>query len=93
MKGGRDYNYGGDCGSMIRFFYKEGFYKIVSKSNHTQVLQIHRNSEAGKLADQVMEERVQELRRQDAEHERKLQERRAKRAAAKAEREKKAQEA
>lgn len=89
MKGGRDYNYGGDCGSMIRFFYKEGFYKIVSKANHAQVLQIHRNSEAGKLADQVMEERVQELRRQDAEEERKRQERRAKRAAAKAAKEQK----
>lgn len=94
MKGGRDYNYGGaNCDSMIRVFYKEGFYKIVSRANQAQVLQMHRNSEAGKLADQVMEERVQELRRQDAEHERKLQERRAKRAAAKAEREKKAQEA
>lgn len=56
----------------------------MSKANHAQVLQIHRSSEAGKLADRVMEERAQELRLQDAEHEHKLQERRAKRAAAKA---------
>lgn len=84
MKAGRDYNCGGDCSEMIRFFYRAGFCKIVSKANHAQLLQLHRNSGAGKLADQVMEERVQELERQDAEHERKLQERRAKRAAAKA---------
>ena len=70
---------------MIRYFYREGFYKIVSKANGAQMLQAHRNSEAGKLADKFMEERVQELRRQDAENERKRQERRAKRAAAKTE--------
>lgn len=64
----------------------------MSKANHAQVLQIHRNSEAGKLADRVMEERVQELRRQDAEEERKRQERRAKRAAAKAAKEQKEQQ-
>ena len=89
MRGGRDYNYGGDCHDMIRFFYREGFYKIVSKANGAQILQSHRNSEAGKLVDKVMEERVQELRRQDAEEERKRAERRAKRAAAKAAKEQK----
>lgn len=85
MKGGRDYNVSGDCSETIRFFYKAGFYKIVSKANHARILQSHRNSEAGKLADAVMEDRVKDLMRQDAEAERKRQERRAKRAAAKVE--------
>lgn len=87
MRGGRDYNFVGDCHEMIRYFYREGFYKIVSKANGARMLQSHQNSEAGKLADEVMEERTQKLARQDAENERKRQERRAKRAAAKTEKE------
>ena len=65
MKAGRDYNYGGDCSEMIRFFYKAGFYKIVSKANHAHLLHAHRNSDAGKLADKVLEERARKLRRRD----------------------------
>lgn len=89
MKGGRDYNCGGDASDVIRYFYKAGFYKIVSKANHARLLQSHRDSEAGKLVDKVREEREQELRRQDAEKNRRLHERRAKRAAAKAAKEQK----
>ena len=80
MKGGQDYNHCGDCGSLIRFFYLPGFLKIVSKANHAQALQSHRNSEAGKLADRLSEERAQKLQELDKEAERKRQERRAKRA-------------
>lgn len=67
MRGGRDYNCCGDCPGMIHYFYREGFYKIVSKSNGARILQAHQNSEA--LVDKVWEKRVQELRRQDAENE------------------------
>lgn len=81
MKGGQDYNICGDCGSLIRFFYMTGFLKIVSKANHAQALQAHRNSEAGKLADRLSEECAQKLQELDEEAEHKRQERRAKRAA------------
>ena len=89
MKAGRDYNYGGDVSETIRFFYKSGFYKVVSKSNHRLLLHAHRSCDAGKLADAIMEERIRELARQDAEAECKKKERRAKRAAAKVAKEQK----
>ncbi|MBR3560944.1 MAG: hypothetical protein IKN81_05370 [Oscillospiraceae bacterium] len=84
MKGGADYNLVGDTHQTIRVFYRAGFYKIAGKANYKLTLQSHRNCDAGKLIDAISEERSQELARQDAEYERKLAERRAKRAAAKA---------
>lgn len=90
MKAGRDYGAAGDVGEMIRYFYKSGFHKIVSKFNHRLLLHAHRASDAGKLADAVFEERVRELNRKESEEERKRAERRAKRAATKATKEQKA---
>lgn len=81
MKGGQDYNYCGDYDSLIRSFYMPGFLKIVSKANHAQTLQSHRNSEAGKLADRLSEEREQKPQELDEEAERKRQKRKAKRTA------------
>lgn len=68
----------------IRVFYRSGFYKIVDAANKKIVKQAYQTSDARKVIDAIWEERSRELARQDAEYERKLAERRAKRAAAKA---------
>lgn len=88
MKPGADYNEdGAGIGQMKKFFYLSGFRKIVSKHNSEIMRELHSQSEAGKIIDQIVQRNIEELDRLDREDERKREERRKKRAAAKAKKE------
>lgn len=88
LKPGADYNEdGAGIGQMKKFFYLSGFRKIVSKHNSLIMRELHSQSEAGKILDQIVQHNIEELDRLDREEERKREERRKKRAAAKAKKE------
>ena len=82
---GRDYNIcgsGGENRPMLNYFYRSGFLKIVTEHNYQVTVQRHRTSEGGAIVDALWKAREDLLAAQDAEAERKRQERREKRAAA-----------
>lgn len=84
LVGGEDYNAWGSCGEdrpMVNYFYRSGFHKIVSEHNYQVTVQRHRASEGGAIVDALWKAREDRLAAQDAEAERKRQERREKRAA------------
>ena len=85
LEGGRDWNAWGDCGQerpSLRFFYRRGFLKIVSEHNYRLSVQAHRSSEAGKVVDHLWQLRSEGQEAAEAEEDRKREERKAKRAAA-----------
>lgn len=86
MEGGIDYNASGACGDdpCLPYFFLSGWLKIVSYHNHRLQVIAHQNSEGGKIYDDVWAERKARIDAEDAEYERKRQERRAKREANKA---------
>lgn len=81
---GEDYNVrgsGGEGRPMVNYFYRSGFLKIVSEHNYQVTVQRHGASEGGAIVDALWKAREDLLAAQDAEAERKRQERREKRAA------------
>lgn len=66
---------------MLNCFYHSGFRKIVSEHNYQVTVQRHIASEGGAIVDALWKARRDRLAAQDAEAERKRQERREKRAA------------
>ena len=84
LNGGEDWNGWGDCSPekpLLHFFYRTGFYKLVSEHNYKLMLAGHRSSEAGRVVDAQWRRRHEEQEAEEAEEERKRQERKAKRAA------------
>lgn len=85
LVGGKDWNGWGDCCAerpMIHYLYRSGFLKVVSEHNYRLALASHRDSDGGKVVDTLWQARRDRIAAQDAEDERKREERRAKRAAA-----------
>lgn len=89
LEGGLDWNAAGACGSdpCLPYYFLSGWMKLVSYHNHRLQVIAHQSSEGGQIYDKVWEERCAAINAADAEDERKRQERKAKRAAAKAEQE------
>lgn len=68
LVGGRDFNSWGECSKdrpMINYFYKAGFYKIVSEHNYLLTLQAHKSSEGGAIVDRLWDARCKALDKQD----------------------------
>lgn len=85
MKGGSDYKLCGDGSDrMMRYFYLPGFLKIVSKHNEKILRELHSQSGAGLIVNQIYDRKREELDRLDREEELKREERRRKRAEARA---------
>lgn len=85
LAAGKDWNGAGACSDeepFIHYFYRSGFYKIVSKHNYRLTVQAHRSSEGGRIMDTQWERRRIEMEAAEAEEERKRKERKAKREAA-----------
>lgn len=85
FKGGEDYNIigGGSDGSpFIHIVYHDGFMNIVCRHNRKLVAQAHKTSEAGRQWDLIEAAAQARLDALDAEEDRKREERKAKRAAA-----------
>lgn len=82
LKPGTDYNSWGDC--TISCLYRSGFMKIVTEHNITLAKQRHFNSQGGQLIDKYFEERYRRMEEQDEADRKKAEERKAKRAAARA---------
>lgn len=82
---GRDWNSWGACGDdpLLPYILQQGFMRIVSQHNHDLQVTAHKASESGKLYDRLVDERRARIEAEDAEEERKRQERRAKRASQK----------
>ena len=85
LTAGKDWNGEGACSDdepFIHYFYRSGFYKIVSKHNYRLTVQAHRSSEGGKIMDAQWQARHERIEAAEREEDRKREERRAKRAAA-----------
>ena len=85
LAAGEDWNGAGACSEeepMIHYFYRAGFYKIVSKHNYRLTVQAHRASEGGRIMDEQWRLRSERIDALDAEEQRKREERKAKREAA-----------
>lgn len=80
IKPGEDWNSWGGCG--CDYFYRSGFWKIVSQHNYLVSMEQYKASEGGKLCEAFRAARIEERDAADAEEERKYQERRAKTKAA-----------
>lgn len=63
---------------------KPGFLKVVSEHNYFIALQKHKESNGGQLIDKYFEERYRRMKEQDEADRKKAEERKAKRAAARA---------
>lgn len=85
LEGGRDWNAWGNCEPdrpMLNYLYRHGFLKIVSEHNYRLTLEAHRSSDAGKVVDALWQARREAMAAAEAEEDRKREERKAKRAAA-----------
>ena len=64
MVAGKDWNGTGACSEdrpLMEYLYKSGFMKIVSEHNYLLICKEHRNSEGGRLIDQIFHERSKRL--------------------------------
>lgn len=85
LAGGKDWNGAGACSEdepFIHYFYRSGFYKIVSKHNYRLTVQAHRASEGGRIMDAQWNIRHERMEAAEREEDRKRAERKAKREAA-----------
>lgn len=81
---GQDYNGYGLGVNTNDYLYKCGFLKVVIDYNNRIAIKVREQSEGGRIWDRVWRERCRRIDEKDAEYERKKEEQRAKRAAAKA---------
>lgn len=90
MKPGADWNASGSCAPddpSLNYYYLSGFMLIVAAHNHRLQVKAHASSDGGKIMDVLRKEWRERIAALDAEDARKREERKAKRAAAKARRE------
>lgn len=87
LTGGLDYNSCGACTEkrpLLSYLLKPGFLKVVSEHNYFIALQKHKESNGGQLIDKYFKERYRRMKEQDEADRKKAEERKAKRAAARA---------
>ena len=82
LKPGADYNSWGDC--TISYLYRTGFMKVATEHNISIAKQRHFNSPGGQLIDKYFEERYRRMEEQDEADGKKAEERKAKRATSRA---------
>lgn len=85
LQPGQDHNSRGACSEeapLIDYLYHSGFFKLVEYHNYCVVAQRYKTTEGGRVWREIWEARCARLNALDAEEDRKREERKAKRAAA-----------